>query len=95
MKIYISGKITGLPLETAKSKFYEAEKNLISQGHIVVNPMSLPHNHSQTWLEYMKEDIKALLDCDAIYMLKGWQESKGACIEFNLAHDLDLKIIEE
>ena len=95
MKIYISGKITGLPLETAKDNFKNAELYLISRDYQVVNPMSLPHNHNQTWLEYMKEDIKALLECDGIYMLVGWQESKGACIEFNLAHDLGLKIIEQ
>jgi len=95
MKIYISGKITGLPIHDAEAVFETAEKRLKSEGHEPINPMKLPHNHGQTWLEYMKEDIKALLECDAIYMLNGWQESKGACIEFNIAHDLGLKIIEE
>jgi len=95
MKIYISGKITGLPIQEAQNNFEAAEKRLKSEGHEPINPMKLPHEHGKTWSEYMKEDIKALLECDAIYMLLGWQESKGACIEFNLAHDLRLKIIEQ
>lgn len=95
MKIYISGKITGLPIQEAQNNFEAAEKRLKSEGHEPINPMKLPHEHGKTWSEYMKEDIKALLECDGIYMLVGWQESKGACTEFNIAHDLNFTIIEE
>lgn len=95
MKIYISGKITGHPIEVAEHLFKEAEAQLLSEGHEVINPMTIPHDHDKTWLSYMRADIKALVDCDAIYMLRNWTESKGACTEFNLAHDLGLKIIEE
>lgn len=95
MKIYISGKITGLSLEAAETLFKSAETDLLKQGYEVVNPMTIPHDHDKTWLSYMRADIKALVDCDAIYMLRNWTESKGACTEFNLAHDLGLKIIEE
>lgn len=95
MKIYISGKITGLLPEVADKLFKDAERKLTLDGHEVVNPMTIPHDHDKTWLSYMRADIKALVDCDAIYMLRNWTESKGACTEFNLAHDLGLKIIEE
>ena len=33
----------------------------------------------------MKEDVKALLDCDAIYMIKGWDKSQGAKLEKRVA----------
>jgi len=39
----------------------------------------------------MKEDLKALLDCDGIYMLRGWEQSKGAKIEYELAMNLGIK----
>ena len=94
-KIYISGKITGLPFDTAFDMFEKAEKKLQIMGWTTVNPMKQPHNHSKTWEAYMREDIIAMMDCDSIYMLKGYSESKGACIEFDLADKLGMKIIYE
>jgi hypothetical protein len=41
----------------------------------------------------MKADLKAMLDCDCIYMLKNWLGSKGAMVEHNLASDLKFEII--
>lgn len=34
---------------------------------------------------YMRTDIAALLDCDAIYLLPGWRRSKGAAVELAVA----------
>ena len=34
---------------------------------------------------YMRADLRALLDCDAIYMLPGWRESRGATAEHTVA----------
>lgn len=94
MKVYISGPITGLPLETVYNNFTNAEVQLLEQGYEVVNPLNngLPTN--ATWNEHMRADLKLLLDCDAIYMLDGWTNSKGAEIEFNLAFDLRINIIK-
>lgn len=33
----------------------------------------------------MRADLKALLECEAIVMLPGWQASQGACLEYNVA----------
>ncbi len=89
-KIYISGAITGT--ENAENLFKEAELQLIYKGYDVINPFSLPHNHNKTWNDYMREDLKALLDCDEIYMLKNWETSRGAKIEHAIARELDLKV---
>ena len=34
---------------------------------------------------YMRADLRALLDCDAIFMLPGWRESRGATVEHAVA----------
>ena len=34
---------------------------------------------------YMRTDLLALLSCDAIHMLPGWRESKGATVEHAVA----------
>lgn len=94
-RIYISGQITGIE-EEAKKLFKKAEEILEKQGFQVINPMELTTcNPSYEWIDYMRYDIKALVDCDTIYMLKNWTKSKGAKIERRLAIDLGLKVIYE
>lgn len=95
MKVYISGPISGLPYEKVEKAFNEAEIRLKEQGYEVVNPLNngLPTN--ATWNEHMRADLKLLLDCDAIYLLKGYQNSKGAMIEYDLASILHFDIIEQ
>lgn len=93
-KIYISGKITGIEKE-APAIFEKAEKELQAQGFETVNPMKLPHNHDKTYKSYMRECVKALCDCDSIYMLTNWKNSDGAKTEFDVAGKLWIKIIFE
>ena len=95
MKIYISGAITNNP--NAKAQFDKAKETLLEldKGYQPISPMDLPHKHSKTWIAFMREDIKAMMDCKGIYLLQGWHESKGAVIEKELAENLDFKIIYE
>lgn len=95
MKIYISGQITGLPEQVAQANFSAAVDKIREWNHEPVNPFWLPHFHDKSWLNYMREDIKALLDCEAIYMLPNWNESQGAKIELSIAIQLGMKIIFE
>lgn len=96
MKIYISGKITGLDFQKAKSFFREAHLNLTAQGSHALNPMTeVSFNADRSWSDYMRDALKLLLDCDAIFMLKNWEESKGAKLEYHIAKELGLKILYE
>lgn len=87
-KIYISGKISGLCLEDASVKFKEAEDYFKNLDYDVVNPMRLPHQHDWSWESFMREDIKAMMDCDGIALLENYKDSKGALIEKQIAIDL-------
>lgn len=89
MKIYISGKISGLPFSEAYAKFYNAEQFLTSMGHEVFNPMRIPQDPERSWQSYMDECLAELPGCDAIWMLDNWLTSKGARQE--LASAIDLK----
>lgn len=95
MKVYISGPITGLPYEEVEKAFNEAETRLQEQGYEVVNQLNNGLPRESTWKEHMRADLKLLLDCDAIYLLKGYQNSKGAMIEYDLARILHYDIIEQ
>lgn len=82
MKIYLSGRIKDYP--TYLVHFTRASVYLRRRGHIVVNPCELG-GEGMTYEEYMKCDIQAMLDCDTIYMLDGWEKSAGARCEHLVA----------
>ena len=93
MKIYISGKITGIT--DYIQRFERAEKAL--SNYIVINPAKVNAQLpiETTWEEYMQMSMTMLKMCNAIYMLKGWEDSKGARLEYNYAVENNYKIIFE
>ena len=93
MKIYISGQISGLNLNEAKATFKAVEGYLMETGCEVINPFNLFKEQDLTWSEFMVVDIKALLDCNAICMIKGWEQSKGARLEKHIAEELGFYVI--
>lgn len=93
-RIYISGKISGIEIEAVEI-FEKAERHLKDANFDVVNPMKLNQDHNKTWHDYMREDVKALCDCDSIYMLENWKDSKGAIIEHTIAMYLGLDVYYE
>jgi hypothetical protein len=71
--------------------FAKAEEFLYSRGDEPVNPTK--HcNVSWDWDDCMKKVIPLLLQCDKIYMLKGWKQSKGAKLEHFIALKLGIRI---
>lgn len=94
-KCYIAGKISNLPLGEVDAKFDRGVVEVYKLGFEPVNPRKLPHQHDQTWCSYMREDLTALLSCDALYALSDWKESQGATIEVKLAESLGIRVIFE
>lgn len=80
MKIYIAGPITGAP--DYQQHFARAERRLHDAGHITMNPATLAQNEGFPHADYMHICFAMIDVCEAIYMLKGWQASKGACMEY-------------
>ena len=89
-KIYISGKMNGD--SNFSLKFDYAEKYCITSVDFtdIINPASLVR--LPTWKESLKRDLKILNDCDAIFMIKGWEDSRGATLEHWYAKRLGLEI---
>jgi hypothetical protein len=92
--IYISGKVTAIPYEEALSHFNAAEDFLRTEGWEPVNPLNIENTDpDQSWASWMVVDIKALLPCEAIYMLTNWPTSCGARIERAIAYEMGKQII--
>lgn len=91
MKYYIAGPMTGYD-DLNFPSFYHAEDLLVARGIEVINPARINPALDANWLDCMKADIKYLVDCDGIYMLKNWEKSRGAAIEHFIAVSLGLKV---
>lgn len=90
--IYVSGPMTGLP-ELNFPAFHAAAKMLREQGHQVRNPAEVGEEPGLQWEDYMRKDLRLLCDCTAIYLLPGWEKSKGAHLELHIAHRLGLEVM--
>lgn len=90
--IYISGPISGYDTEERKLAFKEATRVAGKMGYVSVNPME-DQEDGLTWAEYMRRDIKALMDCDAILMMPGWEQSRGAKLEKDIAERIGMEVL--
>lgn len=95
MKVYIAGKVTGLEKAEIFKKFYESGKLLKKDGHLVMSPAVLALNESFEHEDYMHICYAMIDVCDAVYMQKDWQQSKGARMELQYAKDKKKLIIYE
>ena len=84
-RIYISGAISGRPIEEARAQFQETEDRLQAEGWETVNPLKNGLPEHAPWSAHMAVDILSLLGCDALFLLPGWEESQGATIEAGVA----------
>lgn len=95
MKVYISGKMTGLQTRQVEKKFQDAVNKLLIEGYIPVNPAVMEYNKGLDYEDYMHVAIAMLDVCDAIYMLKDWGDSPGARRELRYAIETGKKIMWE
>lgn len=94
---YISGPVTGTT--DYIERFKKAEAIVREYKWEPINPVAvnalLPSDTS--WIEYMKMSLEMLTrkNCAAILMLKGWENSRGARIEREIAIGLGYTILYE
>ena len=94
MRVYISGKIRNNP--NYIEDFKQAEIWLKSKGYKdIINPTTAYGEEIENIFndnEKLDFDLLLLSKCDAIFMAKNWQTSKGAKVELDFAKRHNKKI---
>jgi len=88
--LYVAGPMTGLP-DFNRPAFDLAVRKLRGVGFGVLSPAELPApGPAPRWEDWMRAALRLLLDADAVALLPGWQDSRGASVERDLARTLDM-----
>lgn len=90
--IYVAGPMTGYP-DCNYPAFHEAAQALRDVGFTVVNPADgLAEGEGLHYVDFLREDLRAMLDCDAVATLENWWGSVGARNEIQVAGLLKMPI---
>lgn len=91
-RMYLSGPMSGLP-DFNYPTFRRIAADLTSRGYVVSNPADNGLPDGLSWEDYIRTDIRMLLDCDAVVVLPGWETSRGASLEVTIARALGMPVI--
>lgn len=96
MKVYISGKMTGLSEEKIWSNFRKVETFIVKHGHpssgkieSVMNPAvtyAMQKYSAFSYEDWLHIDFAMLDACDAVCLLPNWKDSMGAKREIAYAY---------
>lgn len=92
-RIYVAGPMSGYEPHYNFSSFDYVEKQLIALGHEVENPASTGIIEGWEWSDYLRSALTQLLRCDKVALLPGWESSKGARLEVDLADRVGIQTL--
>ncbi len=92
--IYIIGEISATDTLESKNKFKNAQLYLESRGFRVFNPMLTLSNSNINRRIAIKDNIRELMNCSAVYILPCMDITKCQNIELFVALELDLFIVQ-
>jgi nucleoside 2-deoxyribosyltransferase len=87
MKLYLAGPMTGIE-EYNYPAFFAAADELRRVGFVVANPADHGVIEGYEWADYLRMDLKTMLECEGVATLDGWEDSKGASLEVHVARAL-------
>ncbi len=89
---YLAGPVTGRPRRNLWA-FLAYQEYLERQGRQVVNPLALVRP-SASWLGAMVRCLWHVALCDELWLLPGWERSRGARLELRYARALGVRVRE-
>jgi len=95
--VYIAGPMTSIP-EFNFPAFKAAASDIDEMGVSAVycTAFGIPPapEDALPWEEYRREALQLMLTCNAVVVLPGWRESKGARLEVYVALELGMPVVE-
>ncbi len=92
MRIYLAGPMRGIP-DYNFPEFHKYAAMLRAQGHEVFNPAEIDLPQDQVGLIMAIETDWICKKAEAVYLMPGWTQSRGAIAERALAEALDRRVI--
>lgn len=94
--LYVAGPMTGF-VDFNYPSFNAAAEALLAAGYGVLNPVDSEQNNPtpgtpQAWDWYMRQALAMVLVAEGIALLPGWESSRGASLEVNVATALGMPV---
>lgn len=94
-KVYVSIPISGEDYNDQRNHAFVVATNLAQKGYDAVTPFDVVPCATTPYNEAMGKCVESLLECDVIYLCKGWQDSKGCKAELQIAIVYGKEVITE
>lgn len=89
-RVYIAGKVTGLPYEEVQNNFHTIHNQLLKLSFKPVNPLVVVNDPKCEWTIAMRKCIEALMTCDAVFVQENYKDSQGAMLELEICSKLKI-----
>lgn len=90
MKYYLAGPIDSAGKRDANLEAFEYAAEVLQHMHMHIVKPKIVEGEDYEWA--IRKDIRDLLECDAIILLPGWPQSKGAKGELMIAMYLNMPV---
>lgn len=91
MRIYLSGPMSGM-VDHNLPNFQIYAEGLRILGYTVISPAEMDPQNS--YEDYLREDIMAILKVDAVAVMPGWIDSKGCFYETTVATAIGIPVFD-
>ena len=91
-RVYVAGPMTGIE-DFNYPAFNAVADQLRALGYEVENPADHGIVEGAAWADYLAYDLTRLGLCGVVALLPGWEGSKGACLEVQIAEKLGMTVV--
>lgn len=90
--VYLSGPMSGIP-EWNFPAFDAASETLRRLGYRVINPADFGADEKWSWADCLARDLQFINHAAIVCQLPGWEDSRGANLEADVARRLGKAVV--